>query len=974
MRTRKPAVRLGTLKEQIRDINEINLPKIATDYTLLNITMTKKGTYKILLYLLLIQGVSQLQAGNRQSEAITGVTDSCVKIVSLHLPSEPCLVFDAVANMPATSFTAECSRLKEVYIWVHEELTGAVGAHIVDGGLYGKIISIGAMSGKEKGRQKIVFPTDTYLEKGKTYYLKLFKGEPATVSGSVARAAQNSDEIEGYNLYGPMPYDLAHKLVFDEWQDIPPDSSSFQDKKKHTEGYEQQVNEALRSKTDLWGEQLLALPEGPTYENIKDFLAPLKLMGTAVTESGVYYIPFGRPLNRGGFGPAALHLGDGSQIISQVSSGDKVTVLVGASGNERYGLAETRLAEECLEEGYYPILQNHYRDVNGVEYFQESFSDYLFSTTELVSFIKLKVSKGKTAIDSVKVVFHFSDNCSLTLENNLLKTEKGVRAIISPGAKLEENNRVVYSLDISNSSKELYIARLLHPSDCMETEITPALYLAEKKELKEYWDGELAKGATIDIPEERVNHALKNLLIQNLYMGYLYSIGNLYENWYQPEGNDAARVLGKFGFTEQQKAIHEILLYRPFRRYRTWEMGELLSHASQYYHISQDRRFIANHKDRFLDFLNDFETQMNHSENGVLTAEAFSGDIAEKMVYLHHQAVAWRGIRDMAYIFKSLGDTENGDKFLSLAQQLKSRLKEGIRNNSTILPDGSIFIPTELFTKEKPAPYLNITDTKYGSYWNLCFPYVASTGLLETDLLSGYYQYLKNYGAFLLGMVRFNYYPVEVGSYKEDGLPGYKTTGVDNVYGLNLSRFISMMDDPDRLVLSFYAKLAHGMTRNTFISGEGDTVGPFPDEYYRTFYLSPSSFNNSWFLLMLRLMLIAETEGENGIPEKLHLAYSTPRAWLEQGKKINVANAPTLFGNIDWRISSDIDNGNVQVSLSMPPRISSASEVSFRIRTPGYRRMKKVKINGKSHKLFDAENETIDLTGKTGDLQMTIYY
>ena len=772
----------------------------------------------------------------------------------------------------------------------------------------------------------------------------------------------------------PVSYDLAHELVFDEWQGVSPDNPLLQGKKKHAEGYARQVNEALRSKTDLWGEQLLALPEGPTYENIKDFLTPLKLMGTAVTESGVYYIPFGRPLNRGGFGPAALHVGDGSQIISQVSSGDKVTMLVGTSGNERYGLAETRLAQESLEEGYYPILQNQYTDVNGVAYFQESFSDYLFSTTELVSFIKLKVSKEKAAIDSVKVVFHFSDNHPLVLENTLLTSGKEVRAIVSPGAKLEENNRIVYNLDISNGDKELYVARLLHPSACMETEITPALYNAEKKELKEYWDGELAKGATFEIPEEGVDHALKNLLIQNLYMGYLYSIGNLYQNWYQPEGNDAARVLGEFGFVAQQKAIHEILLYRPFRRYRTWEMGELLSHAAQYYHISRDTTFITDHKTRFLDFLHDFESQMRHSENGVLTEEAFSGDIAEKMVYLHHQAVAWRGVRDMAHILKSLGDTENGNKFLSLAQQLKSRLKEGVRHSATALPDGSIFIPTELFTKEKPAPYPHITDTKYGSYWNLCFPYVATTGLLETDLLSGYYQYLKNYGAFLLGMVRFNYYPVEVGSYKEDGLSGYKTTGVDNVYGLNLSRFISMMDDPDRIVLSFYGKLAHGMTRNTFISGEGDTVGPFPDEYYRTFYLSPSSFNNTWFLLMLRLMLIAETDGENGVPEKLHLACSTPRAWLAQGKKINVTNAPTLFGNIDYRISSDIDKGTVRVSLSMPPRIGSASEVSFRVRTPGDKKMKKVKINGKSHKAFDAEKETIDLTGKTGKLEMSVYY
>jgi len=75
------------------------------------------------------------------------------------------------------------------------------------------------------------------------------------------------------------------------------------------------------------------------------------IMGTAYTESGIYYIPFGRPINLAGFGPVALHVGDGSQIISQELSGDKVNVFTGASGNERYGYFEASLEQERLEGG-----------------------------------------------------------------------------------------------------------------------------------------------------------------------------------------------------------------------------------------------------------------------------------------------------------------------------------------------------------------------------------------------------------------------------------------------------------------------------------------------------------------------------------------------------------------------------------------------------------------------------------------------
>src|SRR5262249_7983339 len=82
-------------------------------------------------------------------------------------------------------------------------------------------------------------------------------------------------------------------------------------------GYVESVNAALRSKADVWGNELLARPEGPTYENIQGFLKPLRLVGqpagtggNQLTDSGVYYIPMGEP--GGDFsGPVALHVADG---------------------------------------------------------------------------------------------------------------------------------------------------------------------------------------------------------------------------------------------------------------------------------------------------------------------------------------------------------------------------------------------------------------------------------------------------------------------------------------------------------------------------------------------------------------------------------------------------------------------------------------------------------------------------------------
>ena len=42
-------------------------------------------------------------------------------------------------------------------------------------------------------------------------------------------------------------------------------------------------------------------------------------------------------------------------------------------------------------------------------------------------------------------------------------------------------------------------------------------------------------------PEERVNDATRNLLIQNLTLTYRYSIGNPYEQFSFPEGSTSRR-------------------------------------------------------------------------------------------------------------------------------------------------------------------------------------------------------------------------------------------------------------------------------------------------------------------------------------------------------------------------------------------------------------------------------------------------
>ena len=82
-------------------------------------------------------------------------------------------------------------------------------------------------------------------------------------------------------------------------------------------------------------------------------------------------------------------------------------------------------------------------------------------------------------------------------------------------------------------------------------------------------------------------------------------------------------------------------------------------------------------------------------------------------------------------------------------------------------------------------------------------------------------------------------------------------------------------------------------------------------------------FEEAAFLERFRNLLVME-DGRT-----LWLARATPRAWLEQGERISVKNAPTHFGATAYEIVSDVDHGKITATVEMPsrnpPQVGSAA-------------------------------------------------
>ena len=79
----------------------------------------------------------------------------------------------------------------------------------------------------------------------------------------------------------------------------------------------------------------------------------------------MYYLALAQPEGVQGAGSVALHVADGSQIVSERVGGRSLTVRVGAGGRERYGACLRRLVNARLADGWLPIVETGYTDAAG---------------------------------------------------------------------------------------------------------------------------------------------------------------------------------------------------------------------------------------------------------------------------------------------------------------------------------------------------------------------------------------------------------------------------------------------------------------------------------------------------------------------------------------------------------------------------------------------------------------------------------
>jgi hypothetical protein len=701
------------------------------------------------------------------------------------------------------------------------------------------------------------------------------------------------------------------------------------------------VRKALLSGEDVLGNTLLAAPGGPTYAGVRALLAPIRYArgrgGASATGSGAYYVVFAYPLSLYGEKAFALHVADGSEIVTRRSDGPRLTIDVG-TGRERYGSCHRRLQGPRLARGYLPILRTGYVDASGARYRQESFAGRVPGVQSLVSFVRLAVDARASPTGRAVVRLVPSDGSGMRL--------------VTDGRGSRDGDGVLYRV---RGTAVIHAAWVHRPAPGVLADAVT--YDAARRAVAGFWTRELGRGAVFDVPEKRVMDAQRNLLVQQRILTWRYSVGNNYEELSFAEALDAAQVMAAYGHGDVSRAILHFALKRLPERYTNWRAGAVLGAAATHVALTGDTGLLDDRADAFAAILERLERQIRRpGGSGLLDREAFSSDIARRVAALHGQAVAWQALRAIGRTWARNGREHLAARAAAAAERLGAALRAAVRVSETTLEDGSVFVPAALL--DRGPPFERVTASREGSYWNLVMPYALASGLFDprSAMATGIWRYMQRHGSMLLGLVRAD------ADRLYQGEP-YPAGGIDQVYGLNLARFLADADLPDNLVLGLYGTLGAAMTPDTFVSGEAATVAPLGGLRFRSMYLPPNGGTNTALLETLRLALVHERRDARGAPRGLELAFATPRGWLERGKTIRVRNAPTSFGPVSYTIRRR--GSDVSVVVEAP----TTRMLRLRLRLPTGERIADVRLAGRAV-AFDRASGTIDLPGRGGALRL----
>jgi hypothetical protein len=616
--------------------------------------------------------------------------------------------------------------------------------------------------------------------------------------------------------------------------------------------------------------------------------------------------------------------------VSPLAHNTVVLFRVGGEGHV-FGRVRSQYSSIGYKEGYLPIVTAAY-ELDGVRYRETAFADQPRGESggwdiAYVQFEMTDVADGpRTAVLRPEVILN--DGGTTRTDGGAVLDYKGALLLSASTAARE------YPLhpgeSVSVAMKIPYVPDAKH----LMQPATVAGFEAAHQRVREFWEGLLARGAEIDVPEARVNNVWRALLLQNFVLAdgprLTYGSGLRYnDSTYPQESGFAAHVFAMYGHGDYADALQRWFVPmsvtregagRKYQNRRAMVLHHLLENYRLTGKIDLFDRFKADYYRVADEIVADRRSTMNGDRTalhwGLLPPDKPGADVqaSTQTVYvIGHNITNCQGLQDFGRFLVTTGiDPERGRKYLDEAADFRKTLISAMEKAAIRVPGRPPFLDlqTLYFAKTPeygPAPYDDLANGRlqgaYSHYWaDMQFHY----NFFNPDDAPAQWiaDYLHARNGFALGLTR-----------------SHKAGWVNTVYDGGYYDFRLRSGKTAEFLLGLYGRLAFGMSRSVYVASEGAPLIGYNTKdggYVAAGLDIPNSASNADTLLMLRNALAMEELRDNVETGDLDLLRGAPRAWLDAGKQIRVGRLPTYYGPVSFQVTGE--RGGVRAVIEPPGR------------------------------------------------------
>ncbi len=671
------------------------------------------------------------------------------------------------------------------------------------------------------------------------------------------------------------------------------------------------LEEVMASRSDLWGQLALENTNGLTYEFFASLLPPPRYVNADFREYPMALSAPRAPVK-------ARLISNGSGINTRAggrSWTDPGTALIFRVGPDelRFGEFGDRVSEPKYLRGHLPVVRLRYQ-LGDVVYEQESFAavDPRLAAAGLV-FVRFSAAAGATG----NVAAQLDAGSEVKPVRGSLVDDNGQTVVWYDNNWRLSRQRLVANL---SSNVPAVLALATKPLERRAAPLTLAEYDEQRRACISAWETILQNGTTAEVSEPVITNAWRTALISSLCLvssnRMNYSAGNQYEKMLENEGADAVEALLLWGQTALARELIPPLLGLARKGLEFDYAGRKLQLLARYFQLTRDTDLLKAQAPQWSKELQLLLTSRTNS--GLFPREHYSAELAAPVVSLHANAQAWRALRDFAPVLAALGQTDSSRLCLQSAASFRQSIMDAVEKVER-KEDDSTFVPIALSGEDEP--YETITGSRMGTYWNLMMHGVLGTGIFAAERETGILNYLERHGALCMGMPRI----------RSSGTFWNSSEAIAPFAAARRLSLLLQRDEPDKALAGFYAILAQGFTRDSFVGSETVSLVPL-DSRGRQLFCPPNSAANASILRLLRELLVQEVDtDDDGEPETLRLLFGTPRAWLDDQKEIRLARAPTAFGPVSLSIKSNLEQGELHASIELPPRLPQRTLLRLRL-------------------------------------------